>query len=241
MPKLNENWIVQPHGPLVKVATGLMTVEGSIVMPLGQFPRRMTVVELCDGGSAIWSAVPLDEAAMGQIESLGPVRFIIVPNQGHRLDVHAWAKRYPDAKIIAPPRGEAVIREAAPVDATRDIINDPALHFGLVNGMKLDEFTLSVRRAEGVTLILNDILANVRHPKGLGANVMARLFGFGVSRPRTSRFVHWRYVSDNNAVAQQFHHWAAIADLRRIIVSHGDVIEDNPREVLLRAARDFVG
>lgn len=34
MAKLNDKWIVQPHGKLVTVADGILTVEGSIVMPL---------------------------------------------------------------------------------------------------------------------------------------------------------------------------------------------------------------
>jgi acetyl-CoA acetyltransferase len=46
-------------------------------------------------------------------------------------------------------------------------------------GTKEDEFALIVRRGDDNTLILNDILSNVRHPKGQGAQVMARLLGFG--------------------------------------------------------------
>jgi hypothetical protein len=46
MAKLNREWIVQPHGELIAVADGILTVEGSIVMPLGKLPRRMTVLAL---------------------------------------------------------------------------------------------------------------------------------------------------------------------------------------------------
>ncbi|MGH6697289.1 hypothetical protein [Sphingopyxis sp.] len=94
-------------------------------------------------------------------------------------------------------------------------------------------------RGNGATLILNDVLSNVRHPEGLGANIMARAFGFGVKRPRTSRPVRNMFVHDAAVVAQQFRNWAATPGLRRIIVSHGDVIEENPAEVLNRVADDF--
>ena len=87
MSKLNRTWIVQPHGALTVVADGILSVEGTIMMPLGRFPRRMTVLALKGGGSAIWSAIPLAEPEMARIETLGPVRFLIVPNQGHRLDL----------------------------------------------------------------------------------------------------------------------------------------------------------
>jgi hypothetical protein len=239
MSKLNQKWIVQPHGDLIALADGLLTVEGSIVMPLGTFPRRMTVLALHDGGSAIWSTIPLREAEMSRIEALGPVRFLIVPNRGHRLDLKPWKNRYPGARIIAPPTAREAVVEAAPVDATTDIIGDPDIEFQTVAGTKEDEFALIIRRADDTTLVLNDILSNVRHPKGLGTQILARLLGFGVNRPRTSRPVRLMFVKDPNALANQFRAWAAIPQLRRIIVSHGDIIDGAPREALIKAAADF--
>jgi len=76
-------------------------------------------------------------------------------------------------------------------------------------------------------------------PHGLGANIMARLFGFGVKRPRTSRLVRRMYVADGNAVARQFRAWAETEDLRRVIVSHVDIIADAPAEALRRAVAGF--
>jgi hypothetical protein len=96
-----------------------------------------------------------------------------------------------------------------------------------------------VQRNDGITLILNDILSNVRNPQGLGANIMARLLGFGVARPRTSIPVRYMFVQDARKVSEQFRAWAALPNLRRVIVSHGDVIDRNPREALERAAADF--
>lgn len=129
--------------------------------------------------------------------------------------------------------------EAAPVAATSDIIGDTALGFECVDGTKEDEFALVVDRDGKRTLVLNDILSNVRHPEGLGANIMARLFGFGVKRPRTSRPVRRAFVEDGEAVAAQFRRWAALPGLERIIVSHGDVIDVAPAAALERAAQDF--
>jgi hypothetical protein len=129
--------------------------------------------------------------------------------------------------------------EAAPVDATTDIIGDPVIEFETVAGTKEDEFALIIRRADDTTLVLNDILSNVRHPKGLGAQILARLLGFGVRRPRTSRPVRFMFVKDPAALARQFRGWAAIPQLRRIIVSHGDIIDEAPREALIQAAADF--
>ena len=39
-----QHWKVRPHGKLSRVDEGILTVTGPIRMPLGSFPRRMTVV-----------------------------------------------------------------------------------------------------------------------------------------------------------------------------------------------------
>ena len=208
-------------------------------MPLGRFPRRMTIVVLASGAVAVWSPVPLDEAQMARLDALGPVRFLIVPNAGHRLDIRPWKARYSKAVVIAPPGARDAVADAVPVDETDNVLGDPSVTLERVAGTKADEYAMLVSRDDGTTLILNDILASVRHPKGLGAHIMARLFGFGVKRPRTSRLVRRLYVADAKAVARQFRAWAEIEDLRRVIVSHVDIISDAPAEALRRAAADF--
>ena len=237
--KLNDAWTVQPHRPLEMVAEGIWSAEGSIAMPLGRFPRRMTIVVLASGGLAVWSPIPLREAEMARLDALGPVRFLIVPNAGHRLDIRAWKARYPEAGVIAPPGARDAVAEAVPVDATGNVLADPGVTLDRVEGTKADEFAMLVSREDGATLILNDILSSIRHPHGLGANILARLFGFGVKRPRTARLVRRLYVGDPGAVAGQFRRWAEIQDLRRVIVSHVDIISERPAEALRRAAADL--
>lgn len=239
MPALNRIWTVQPHDTFLKVADGIWSVAGSIVMPLGRFPRRMTVVALDSGGLAVWSAIPLAEDQMARLDALGPVRFLIVPNAGHRLDVAAWQARYPDARVIAPEGAREAVAEAAPVDATDNILGDPAITLAHVEGMKADEFAMVLARSDGTTLVLNDVLASIRRPQGIGAQLMARLFGFGVDRPRVSRLVRSRYVDDPAAVARQLRGWARLPDLRRVIVSHVDIIDRDPAAALERAAADL--
>lgn len=239
MAKFNEEWKVERHGPLEQVAEGIWSVEGTITMPLGKFPRRMTVLELASGDLAIWSAIALGDTEMAKLDALGPVAFLVVPNAGHRLDLKPWKIRYPAARIIAPPGAAADVAEVAAVDATTDILGDPAVSFERVEGTKSDEFALIVSRGDGVTLIINDILSSVSHPDGIGANIMARLFGFGVDHPQTSRLVRRMYIEDAKAVAGQFRQWAAIPGLKRLIVSHVDIIDTAPAEVLEAAATDL--
>lgn len=238
MSKLNDEWKVDPHGPLEPLAEGVWTVAGEITMPLGHFPRRMTVVRLESRRLAIWSAMCLDAAAMAQVDALGEVAFLIVPGVAHRLDLRPWHKRYPTAQIVCPPGAREAVAEAVPPDATTDVLGDATVAFQTVPGVDDKEAALVIRRADGTTLVVNDIIANVRHPDGLGAKVMARLMGFGVKEPQMPWLGEKMFVKDRAAVAGALRAWATEPGLARIVVSHGDVITEAPRQVLEKIAAD---
>ena len=95
MTKAYEHWKVQPHGTLSRVDDDILTVVGRLRMPLGDFPRRMTVVRLSDARLVIWSAMALDETELAKLEAFGRPAFLVVPNDHHRLDAKAWRNRYP--------------------------------------------------------------------------------------------------------------------------------------------------
>jgi hypothetical protein len=241
MPAILEKWEVMPHGPLVEVDDGILTVAGEIVMPLGRFPRRMTVVALAGGGTAIYSAIALDAPEMARIEAVGPPSILIVPGDAHRMDAAIWKQRYPKLRVVAPPGAEAKVSEVVPVDATSDILDDPKVRWTIVPGTGGHEGALVVQRAGGVTIVCNDVIGNVAHPHGIGAHIMGRLMGFGVSEPQVPRVIKHRVVDDAKALAGQFRAWAKEPRLVRVIVSHGDVIDGNPRQVLLALAAKLDG
>jgi hypothetical protein len=235
MAKLNHEWKVFPHGPVKTVDDRILTVEGDIPMPLGKFPRRMTVVGLSRNRSAIFSGIPLDEAGMRQVEEVGTPSFLIVPNAHHRLDAAAWKKRYPKIKVICPPAAKKVVSEAIAVNSTKDTLSDKDVDFVVVQGTGYAEGALVVRRGDATTLVVNDIIANVRHPRGLGAKIMARLFGFGVARPQVPRIVKRALVANESQLAEQLRDWSELPGLERLIPCHGDVI-DRPARVLRQIA-----
>lgn len=241
MPDILEKWQVMPHEPLVEVDNRLLSAAGEIHMPLGVFPRRMTVIGLSGDRTAIYSAIALGEPEMARIEALGRPSFLIVPSDGHRMDARIWKDRYPDMLVITPPGARDGVAEVVPVDATDDVLGDPNVDFTTVPGTGGHESALVVRRPSGTTIVFNDVIGNVAHPKGIGAQIMGRLMGFGVSHPQVPRVIHHKVIDDDAALAGQFEDWAADPALRRIIVSHGDIIEDNPSAVLRALAKDLRG
>jgi hypothetical protein len=235
MPALHSDWIVAEHGPVETVADGILTVEGTIKMPLGRFPRRMTIVRLAAGGTAIWSAIPLDDVSMSRIEAEGEPRYLIVPNAHHRLDIRAYKSRYPDALVLAPDGARKAVEEACSVDGNQQSLRDPQAELLVVAGTGDGELALRVSRSDGTILIVNDIIAHVAHPPGVMAGIMARLMGFGVRKPQIPRIVERSLVKNRNALARQLSEWAKDERLQRIIPSHGAIIA-SPREVLSKLA-----
>ena len=236
MPKPNEDWRILPHGPLEEVDDGILTVVGEIHMPLGNFPRRMTVVRLNDGGTAIFSAICVEEPLMERIEALGRPSVLIVPSGYHRIDAPAWKKRYPEIRVIAPRGARSRVVKAVSVDATEDIIGDPEVHFLSVPGTADQESALEVTRCGRFTIIVNDIIGNVRHPKGFGGKLVARLVGYRGPPARVPRTIRWFLVKDRAALCAQFRAWAEMPGLVRVVMSHGDVIEGQAAATLKRLA-----
>jgi hypothetical protein len=60
MTKPFTTWTVLPHGKLEALEPNLLTVTGTVHMPLVDIPRRMTVVRLRDGQLIIYNAIALD-------------------------------------------------------------------------------------------------------------------------------------------------------------------------------------
>jgi len=231
MTRPNENWNVLPHGKLTPIDDGMLTVEGRIKMPLMDLPRRMTVVRLHDSRLVVWSAIALDDAAMATFEAFGRPAFLVVPNDHHRLDAKAWKNRYPELKVIAPEGAREKIGDVVAVDTTSPDFGDPGVTFVTVPGTRAHEAALVVRRERGTTLVLNDLVGNIRAASGIDGWLL-RLAGFAGDDAQIPRVVKMALVKDAADLRAQLLEWAELPGLRRIIVSHGDPIESEPQRTL---------
>ena len=228
-------WKILPHGRLTEIAPDILTVTGAIHMPIGDFPRRMTIVRLRDRRLVIFNAVALDEEEMRRIEAFGEPAFLIVPNDHHRLDAGIWKERYPALHIVTPPAARKKVEEAVPVDATNVDFGDPGVTWIVVPGTGSAEAALRVDGPAGTTLILNDVVGNIRDAHGLGGWLIERM-GFAGDTPHVPGPVRMMLVRDKADLAAQFRAWAALPDLKRILVSHGETIDQDPRGALIALA-----
>jgi hypothetical protein len=239
MAKPFAEWTVLPHGKLTKLDDNLLTVVGLLRMPpMGDVQRRMTVVRLNDGNSVVYSAICLTEPEMAALESFGPPAYLIVPNDIHRMDVKVWKERYPKLRVIAPAGARAKVEEILPVDATFVDFGDPNLSYITVPGTGEREAALLVQGRDGSTLVLNDVIFNLANRPGL-SGWLFKTIGMTGDEPHIPPVVKMRQVKDEAELRAQLERWSRLPQLKRVIISHGDMITEDPAQVLERIAKQL--
>lgn len=238
MPQPFQSWKVLPHGKLSLVEDNLLTVVGELHMPLGDFPRRMTVARLRDGRLVIYSAIALDEREMETIERFGAPTFLVVPSDRHRMDAKIWKDRYPRLLVLAPEGARDKVSDVVPVDATAFDFRDSTVRFVTVPGTDEHESALIVTSEGGTTLVVNELIWNVDDRPGFGGWLM-KLAGMTGSAARIPPLTALVDIKDKRALREQLEEWARLYSLRRIIVSHGGIIEGEPAVVLRDLARQL--
>ena len=231
-----QQWTVLPHGKLSQIDDNILTVVGEIHMPLMDLPRRMTVVRLNDSRLVVFSAVALDEDEMAALEAYGRPAYLIVPSDKHRLDAKIWKDRYPQMQVIAPGGARAKVGETVAVDTTTPRFEDPNVEFVTVPGTRGREAALVVRTPKGTTLVLNDVVGNIRDVSGFGGWLL-QMAGFAGKDAQIPLVVKMAMIEDTSALHAQLLQWAEIESLKCILVAHGSPIEGNPRQTL----RDLAG
>ena len=183
MPKPFKEWTVLPHGKLTRLDDNLLCVTGDLHMPLGDYPRRMTVVRLYDSRLAIYSAIALEDDEMRAIEDFGDPAYLIVPGDLHRMDAKIWKDRYPNMMVLAPAGIRERVEKVVPVDQTTVDFGDPGVLFVTVPGTEAHEAALVVRTASGTTLVVNNLIWNLDDRPGFGGWILGAL-GFTGTEPR---------------------------------------------------------
>jgi hypothetical protein len=228
-------WTVLPHGRLHEIAGNILTVTGDVPMPVGDISRRMTVVRLKDGRLVIFSAMALDENEMLFLEDFGVPAFLIVPGAHHRLDARPWKLRYPQIRVIAPSGAREEIAKAVAVDDSKADFGDSDVRLVDVPGTRARELALEVSGADGTTLVLSDIAANIQSASGFSGWLL-KLMKFAGDAPQIPLSTRMTVIQDKPALAAYLRNWADRPSLARVLVSHGAPITVDPAGALRQLA-----
>jgi len=235
MAKANATWNVLPHGPIEKLDDHLWRVEGGL--PPGNPLRRvMTIAKRADGALVVHNAIALGDAEMKEIEAWGTIAWAVVPNGFHRLDAPAFHARYPDAKVICPSGARKKVEEVVPVSGTYDDFpKDEHVSFEHLDGTAQAEGVMTVKGSSGTTLVLNDALFNMPDLPGFSGFVLKHLTSSS-GGPRISRISRLFLIKDKANFRAHLERLADTPNLARVIVSHHEVIADEPAKVLRAVA-----
>lgn len=223
MAKWNTEWKVGSHGPIEKLSERLWRVEAS--NPGMPMKRVMTIARRADNSLVIHNAVALGDKEMTELESLGPIGTLVVPNGYHRLDAKIFHDRYPGAQVLCPDGATKAVQQAVPVNGGyAQLAPDGAVELALLDGTKDREGVMIVRDSDGTSVVFNDAVFNMPHLPGFTGFVLKSITG-STGGPRVSNVMKWFVVSDKKAFRSHLERLADVPDLRRIVVSHHQVID----------------
>jgi hypothetical protein len=219
MAKPFDTWQVFPHRPIEKLTANLWRVEGDI--PGADGTRVMTIAKRSDGTLVIHNAVALEDEQMKEVEAFGDPAELVVPNGFHRLDAKIYKNRYPKLKVYCPTGATKKVSQVVGVDGSyAQATQDDVVKLVHLEGTKEQEGVMIVRSEDGLTAVVNDCINNL--PK------MGGLFGFLLAptgRPSVPRIARWMMVKDKPAFRSHVEKLASEADLQRVIVSHGAMMD----------------
>ena len=245
MAKAHTTWKVLPHGPIEKLSDRLWRVEGSLEGI--DMKRVMTVAKKPDGTLVVHNGIALGDAEMAEIDAWGKVTTIVVPNSYHRLDARVFADRYPEAEVICPKGAEKKVNEVVQakghsarswsivrMPGTAPEPNDNGVELVVLEGTKQREGAMIVH-GEITSLVLNDAVFNMPHLSGFTGFVLKSITG-STGGPRISRLMRWFVIADKAAFRAHLEKLAALPNLAHVVVSHHEVIRDDPAGTLRRVA-----
>ena len=205
-----------------------------------RFNARMTIVRLANGRLFVHSPCEIDAHAKSAIEALGEVEFIVAPGSYHHLYIPSAQRAFPEAEtFICPgierkrpelefdwflgdrpdPRWEADFDQVL-VRGNRFIWEVAFFHKATRTLLLVDLIENFTDRSEDVSLTLE-----------LWWKAVFRMWG--TPKPAPEYQLGWKDKTAARQSLERILEW----DFERIIVAHGDLIEEHAQEVARHAWR----
>ncbi len=217
--------------------------EYSVGLGGARFNARMTVIKLRSGGTLVHSPCRFDNALAAEVAALDRVAAIIAPGNLHWLHVRSCQQVFPDAVTYICPG----VEKRAKGLSFDFVLGDeaPPLWAAELSQVRL-QGTRFMREVAffhhaSRTLILVDLVENFTSAT-LGSNtfvqIALRAFGmWNCPSPAPEYRIAWGDKARVRDCMNRILDW----DFERVILSHGDVITRNARQVVARAWRQILG
>lgn len=202
------------------------------------FSSRMTITRLSNGKLFLHSPCEIDKATKAAIESLGHVEFIVAPGSYHYLHVASAQKAFPEAETFICP---GIERKQPHLEFNGLLADRPDERWQddfdqvLVRGNRFIWEVAFFHKATR-TLMLVDMIENFTD-ETQDVNWFLKLWFKLVFRmwnnpkPAPEYQLGWNDKEAASNSLRKILNW----NFEKIIISHGDLIEENAKEVALKA------
>lgn len=212
--------------------------NGSTVSWYGMpYTTRMTLVRLRNREIWVHSPGEICEELVCEIQELGDVTYLISPNKIHHLFIQDWIKLFPNAKAYSSPgleeKRKDIIFSSTLADAAETEWENEIEQL-IFKGSKVIEEVVFFHKTSR-TLILTDLIENFHpnHFKGF-RKILAKITG--IISPNGKTPLDWRMPFIFNKTKAKASLQVMIGwNPKRIIISHGECIENDALTFLKRS------
>ena len=224
-----------------KLSEDIWIHEDELKLPGTNLSLRMTLVRLTSGKLWIHSPTAISDELITQTIELGDVGYIIGPNNAHNLFLKEWVSAFPQAELIVSsgiPKKLKLIDGFKLLDADfnniwaedLDCIHMPGVNF-------FDESVFLHKKSK--SLILTDYIQNY---VGAKQTFMQKFVlgpigfkGICIAPPLKLGFFHKDKAGFKDSL-ERIGQW----QFDRIVVTHGDIIEEDAMATLNRLSSRFM-
>ena len=200
---------------------------------------RTTIIRLENGDLIVHDPCKIDDSTKAKIDEIGIVKYIIAPGSYHHLFVADFQQKYPDAETFLCPGLE---RKRPDIKFEWVLGNKPDHRWEddidqvLVQGTK-HIWEVAFFHKSSRTLILVDLLENIGDDYEHEAGLLLRFWWKGVFRMWNNPKAAPEYQMGwgNREIVKISLNKILSWDARRVIIAHGENIEEYVRETLARA------
>jgi hypothetical protein len=227
----------------VFVPDALWLRDYSVGLGGARFNARMTVIKLRSGELLVHSPCAFDEALTAEVTALGRVAAIIAPGNFHWLHVPSCQQAFPDAVTYVCPgvekRAKGLRFDFALGDEAPPLWADELSQVALQGPRVMREVAFLHRASR--TLLLVDLIENFT-PATAGTNWFLRILFRAIglwNRPGPAP--EYRFAWGDKARVREGMERILAWDWDRVILSHGDLITHDTRQIVTRAWRQILG
>lgn len=194
---------------------------------------RMTVVRLACGSVLLHSPVALDARLRAALDAIGPVRYVVAPNRVHHLYAGRVCDAYPAARLWVAPGVERKRPDLVYEGVLGDEAPEPwrgQVDQTFFRGRPFENEVVFFHRASR-TLVLCDLAFNFGPRAALPTRWLMRLIrSYGRFGPSTLDPWLIRDRAAARASLERILAW----DFDRVIVAHGEILEQGGHAALAR-------